>query len=226
MPLCWSCSKVKGKRSCPARGGELICSRCCGTKRRVEINCPPECPYLHGSHDSKWISETRRKEDSRFLAHFLALETPQAEFLFFLHHVMLRAGSPGTAASRGIAGLDDSSLSDVMETVMKTVETQTKGIVYHHSVSSPHLQVHADWLLRLFASRNEVPGAPPVSDKDVLAILGAMLQALSYHVSHGSRGERYFDVVERLLGKTLSEAPTPELPVGLREPPSDLIITP
>ncbi|HXV64015.1 MAG TPA: hypothetical protein VEK15_25170, partial [Vicinamibacteria bacterium] len=206
--------------------GELICSRCCGTKRRVEINCPPDCPYLHGSHDSKWISETRRKEDARFLAHFLALETPQAEFLFFLHHVVLRSVSPGPGASRGIAGLDDSSLRDVVETVKKTIETQTKGIVYHHSVSSPHLQAHADWLLHLIASRNEIPGAPPVGDEDVLAILGAMLHALAHHVSHGSRGERYFDVVERLLGKSLAKAPAPELPNGLGEPPGDLIITP
>lgn len=37
--------KRKGKRECPALGG-LICSRCCGEHRGVEINCPPECRYF------------------------------------------------------------------------------------------------------------------------------------------------------------------------------------
>lgn len=45
MAVCVSCGKRKGKRSCPALAG-LICPRCCGTKRIVEIACPPTCPYL------------------------------------------------------------------------------------------------------------------------------------------------------------------------------------
>ncbi len=41
------CSNRKGKRSCPALGGE-ICQLCCGRHRLVEIACPSDCRWLHG----------------------------------------------------------------------------------------------------------------------------------------------------------------------------------
>ena len=37
--------KRKGNRECPALGG-MICSRCCGEHRGVDINCPPDCRYF------------------------------------------------------------------------------------------------------------------------------------------------------------------------------------
>ncbi|MFW6071343.1 MAG: hypothetical protein ACOC86_03055 [Candidatus Bipolaricaulota bacterium] len=37
--------KRKGKRECPALGG-MICSRCCGEHRAVDISCPPDCRYF------------------------------------------------------------------------------------------------------------------------------------------------------------------------------------
>lgn len=51
MTLCVHCQKQKGKRNCPALKG-LICPRCCGQYRLVEISCPPDCPYLksHGAY--------------------------------------------------------------------------------------------------------------------------------------------------------------------------------
>jgi len=45
LAVCPSCRKKKGKRTCPALGG-LICPKCCGSKRIVEIHCPPDCRYL------------------------------------------------------------------------------------------------------------------------------------------------------------------------------------
>jgi hypothetical protein len=42
---CSSCDRRKGKRACPALGG-VICPRCCGSKRIVEIRCPPTCRHL------------------------------------------------------------------------------------------------------------------------------------------------------------------------------------
>lgn len=50
MAKCTSCSARKGKRSCPALDS-VICSQCCGTKRKVEINCPGDCIYLKSSQE-------------------------------------------------------------------------------------------------------------------------------------------------------------------------------
>ena len=67
MARCWSCEKVRGKRVCPARGGALICSRCCGTKRQVEIQCPSDCAYLHGA-DPSFRPDSQKREAARFLS--------------------------------------------------------------------------------------------------------------------------------------------------------------
>jgi len=42
---CVYCGERKGERECPALGG-MICSRCCGEHRGVDINCPPDCRYF------------------------------------------------------------------------------------------------------------------------------------------------------------------------------------
>jgi hypothetical protein len=47
VTACVHCSNRKGKRTCPALGGE-ICQLCCGKHRLVEISCPPDCRWLHG----------------------------------------------------------------------------------------------------------------------------------------------------------------------------------
>ncbi len=47
MAICVHCGKSKGKRACPALGGE-ICAPCCGKHRLVEIACPADCRWLGG----------------------------------------------------------------------------------------------------------------------------------------------------------------------------------
>lgn len=44
---CVKCGKQKGKRACPALGGD-ICATCCGTHRLKEISCPAGCTWLGG----------------------------------------------------------------------------------------------------------------------------------------------------------------------------------
>lgn len=54
--------KRKGERECPALGG-MICSRCCGENRGVNINCPPDCRYFkkHEEFQQSKHAETYRK---------------------------------------------------------------------------------------------------------------------------------------------------------------------
>jgi hypothetical protein len=42
---CPLCGKRTARRDCPAKATK-ICSVCCGTKREVEIDCPPDCVHL------------------------------------------------------------------------------------------------------------------------------------------------------------------------------------
>ena len=47
MASCIHCGRSKGKRTCPALGGD-ICASCCGKHRVVDIACPADCKWLGG----------------------------------------------------------------------------------------------------------------------------------------------------------------------------------
>jgi hypothetical protein len=207
MAICWSCGRVKGKRACPARGGELICSRCCGTKRRVEIHCPEDCAYLRGA-DAQWTSESQQKDEARFLSHFLDLDERRAGFAIFFHHLIFQAARP-------IAALADDELASVLETASKTLETRGKGVLYSHQASSPHLQPLADWLVKVLSERGSIPGAPEATDAEVVAALNATLAAARDHAAEGSGRDRYLDLAARVLGEALRHGPRIELPEAL-----------
>src|ERR687884_1465190 len=76
--LCPSCGQRKGKRACPALG-RPICTVCCGTKRQVEIDCPPTCAYLSAARAHPAAAVMRRREmDLRFVVPLLSdLSDPQ-----------------------------------------------------------------------------------------------------------------------------------------------------
>ena len=78
-----SAASVAASGSAPRRA-RTICAHCCGTKRRVEIDCPSDCAYLTGSHAPGWEGrETERRRDARRLAPFVeSLSDVQARLLF------------------------------------------------------------------------------------------------------------------------------------------------
>jgi hypothetical protein len=216
MAQCWSCGKVKGKRSCPARGGELICSRCCGSKRRVEIHCPSDCSYLHGAHDAKWLSQSQERDQNRFLARLLALEETQAQFYLFVHHLLAATPTP-------LSPLSDLELTDVLKTAAKTLETRAKGVLYSHQTTSPHLQPPVEWLLKLVSARKKIEAAPDVSDGDVLAAIAAIASSVEEHAQQTER-DRYLEMSQRLLSVSFTERPALILPDELAETPPRLIL--
>ena len=79
---CSLCGRRKGKRACPARGAE-ICSQCCGTKRLVEVDCPPDCAYLTGAHAPGWDGRAadRERDLKRLGPHVAGLAERQLRLL-------------------------------------------------------------------------------------------------------------------------------------------------
>ena len=218
MAQCWFCGKVKGKRRCPARAGALICSRCCGANRVVSIHCPPDCIYLHGTHDPKWSSESEEKESARFFARALAIGESPAQFYLFLHYLLALSRNP-------LSGLDDRELGEVVATAASTLETRARGVLYSHPTERLHLQPASEWLSRLVTSREKIPGAPSVSDEEAVVALRALVEGIEANTQEGVR-ERYLTMVERMISKFWAGGPPPTLPEGLDEPPKQLIVIP
>ena len=194
MATCPLCRQRKGKRACPAKG-ELICAQCCGTKRRVEIDCPDDCTWL-GGHAGTWEGrETERTRDLRRLAPSLErLSDPQAR-LFFLSLVGLtglRAGRPD---------LGDALLLEAVAALRKTVETREKGILYEHPAEDLRAQGLVHELGSLFEAKDEEGTAHAPADADLLAVLRALEGALLEVAREGAGPTAFLDTAARLAGR-------------------------
>jgi hypothetical protein len=137
---CRSCGERKGRRSCPAIGGQ-ICTVCCGTKRQVEIRCPPDCPYLTTARQHPpAVVQRRRERQGRFLATVVD-GLSQAQYQLFL---LLQIAVAGHAA-RTSPGPRDRDIADAAAALAATYETASKGIIYeHHAAGLPAQRLVAD----------------------------------------------------------------------------------
>ena len=133
-PACPLCNRRRGRRSCPALG-ESICAACCGTKRRTQIACPPDCAYLESAtaHPPA-VVQRRRERDAGFLAALLhGLTEPQQRLTVLLLEYL--------ASERPDApGLVDADVEQAALALAQTHETASRGIVYDHPAATASAQ--------------------------------------------------------------------------------------
>ncbi|MEA3356236.1 MAG: hypothetical protein U9Q23_02680 [Candidatus Bipolaricaulota bacterium] len=83
---CKYCGKRKGIRFCPALGG-MICSRCCGEHRLIDIECPEDCPHLKRHEDFQRAKQFNRYEETwRRLNSDIANDERKIKLLLFLEY--------------------------------------------------------------------------------------------------------------------------------------------
>jgi hypothetical protein len=191
---CPLCRSRKAKRACPAKG-ESICAVCCGTKRRVEIDCPEDCAYLTGGHAGAWDGrETERRRDSRrVLLHAQGLTDGQGRLLF-----LTLIGLLGIRGRR--AELDDALALSAASALRKTIETHAKGLLYEHQAEDARAQALVHELQELFQAKDEagVTISPP--DADVLAALAALEAGLSASLKEDG-GSAFLESAARIVGR-------------------------
>lgn len=162
--LCPSCGHRKGRRACPALG-RAICTVCCGSKRRVEIQCPPDCAYLAVAElHPPAVVQRRRERQGRFLASLVDGLT-QAQYQVFLFVQVTVAAH----AARAVQPLLDRDVEDAARALASTFETASKGIIYEHPAASrPAQRLMADVGAAMESLGRE---GPPPRDGDVAAAL-------------------------------------------------------
>ena len=136
---CPLCSSRPARRPCPALGRE-ICAVCCGTKREIEIACPPGCGYLTASRTHP-PAAVRRQQDQDVGAVSPALaglsEPRQQLFLFTM-----------TLADRfrgeGLDAAADADAASAAAALAATFETASKGLIYEQRPDSVPAQRMAD----------------------------------------------------------------------------------
>jgi hypothetical protein len=176
---CPLCRERQARRRCPAKNQE-ICAVCCGTKRTVEIACPPDCGYLASAQSHPPAAVRRRQE--RDLAFIMAmregLTEAQADLLWGL------LGLIGAHQADPLVRLTDEDLAGAAGAMAATFETSARGVIYEHRPDSLAAQRLTTDFKAFFAEVSEKLQGVSVSkmERDAVAVLR--------HVEASTRGAR------------------------------------
>jgi len=194
---CPSCGQRRGRRACPALGRQ-ICAVCCGSKRIVEIACPPDCGYLSSARQHPPAVVQRRQErEGRFLAGVVhGLSETQYHLFLFLQMAVARH------ASQAVPSLVDRDVADAAGALADTAETAAKGIIYEHRSETLPAQRLAAELKAAIESLKTADQAP--RDGDLLPALRATAQAAGGAAGALGGDRAYVELVGSLF------TPTPE----------------
>ena len=129
--ICPLCRVRKARRACPGTGQE-ICTVCCGTKRIVEISCPPTCVYLTTAQKHPAAVVKRQTEqDLVVLMNALGrVSEPQLQ-IFFIIHTFISRFKP-----EGISPLTDADVAEATGALAASFETAAKGVLYEQQATS------------------------------------------------------------------------------------------
>lgn len=210
--VCPSCGRGKARRDCPALG-RAICTVCCGTKRRVEIQCPDGCAYLATSreHPAAVVRRQQERDVARLLPTIRHLTERQYQ-LFFLFHSTIAQHRPD-----GFARLVDADVVEAAASFAATLETAARGVIYDHVPASIPAQSLTGALKTLLGQIREQGGT--VYDREAAIALRAVEQG-GRAVRAPGEGDR--DYLE-LMGRLLQETPTAE-PQAAPSPSGSLIL--
>jgi hypothetical protein len=201
VSTCPLCGHRKGKRVCPGKGGALICSVCCGSKRRVEVDCPSDCSYLTGSHAPSWEGREsdRRTDIQRVAPHIEPLTQDQAALFFYLVAGIVRVSATHRDA-------DDARWLAAITAMRKTLETAASGLVYEHAAEDWQAQA----LIRDMRAVLEPPeneGKPVAPARELLATLKAVGAAIETAMREGAGPRAFLETAARLAGRIAQDEP-------------------
>jgi hypothetical protein len=129
--ICPLCRTRKAKRTCPGVGQE-ICAVCCGTKRIVEIACPPTCIYLTTAqrHPAAAVKRQQEQDLAVLLTALGRLSEPQLQIFFIVHTFISRFTPEGLP-------LVDADVADAAGALATSFETASRGVLYEQQSQSP-----------------------------------------------------------------------------------------
>ncbi len=129
--VCPLCGTRKARRGCPAVNAQ-ICAVCCGTKRLVQIQCPPDCAWLASARDHPPAVAVRQQQrDVGLLVNFMRDFSERQSHLFFLVNTFIRGYQPAELQS-----LIDDDVAEAMDALAATYETSVRGVIYEHRPAS------------------------------------------------------------------------------------------
>lgn len=192
---CLVCDSKKGKRFCPAKDG-LICAQCCGEKRVIEINCPPDCSYLvtGQSHQNEkhFVAQLTAERDPLRRKKLIQVSRQWAGFLFLLQQEIVQY-------ARDVRSLRDSTIKEAVRLLRKTLETERKGLIYEHSSPDPLIQSLSHDLKRGVDKIREDAEGPfhGIRLEAILNCLDVLEMEIDFHLLEEPSGAGYLQFIRR-----------------------------
>ena len=171
---CTLCETRREKRFCPALHAR-ICAACCGTHRKLVLDCPSDCSYLKQAReygrfrpelleDERWFAQVQVGED--FLdAHPLLLED--------LVENIRQSALANTS-------LRDRDVIEALAALVRSFETRVKSGL-HYEPTGPSLAQQALMqqlrdVIADYDQENQEVGGPQLHDNDTLKALVFVLR--------------------------------------------------
>ena len=209
--VCPLCGQRKARRACPAVGKQ-ICAVCCGTKRLVQIQCPPDCVYLATARDHPPAALVRRQQqDLGLLVHFMRdLNERQSQLFFLATTFLVQYQSPE------LQPLIDHDVAEAGAAMAATLETSARGVIYEHRPASLPAERLMNALKPVLAQAGGRGGTP--FERDAAVVMRRVEEAARQVRSRDASNRRaLLDLLGRVLRRKDDGAePTAEKPEGPR----------
>jgi hypothetical protein len=191
---CIICEQRKAKRYCPAKR-RSICPVCCGEKRGVEINCPLDCPYyVEGQkYQQEKITKQRLKKEG------VQPYIRRAELYNKNPEIFAKIELALATLFRMDGKLTNAEVAEALELVIKTLDTEKKGILYEYRSENRivnELSGRVLDVLREYTDRTQV-GQGRVSVDYARDVVEEFLKEIRFYIEMDSNPQSYLIHVSR-----------------------------
>jgi hypothetical protein len=180
---------------------------CCGNKRKREINCPDECRYLVQAQNG-WIQKLQLSPHQ--------IDYWQSHF-DIIHNISLAALQ---VKRTRFSDLKDNEVKEALENLIKTYETEERGIIYEYKSSNYRIQSIFDNIQKIInqhrnivfsnlqSSLKTVPERKlrKVKLDEVIAVHKFILRLVKQSINKDTVNSVYFDFISLFTSNVLIEA--------------------
>jgi hypothetical protein len=191
--ICPLCRTRKAKRTCPAVG-QQICTVCCGTKRLVEIACPPTCIYLTTGqrHPAAMVKRQQERDLAVLLAALGRLSEPQLQIFFVIHAFIFRFVPDGRQVT-------DADVAEAVGALATSFETASRGVLYEAQAPTPVAEALRRELKTYIATLADEGGGARLEREVTVVLRGIERGARHETPGMGDGPVDYLTLVSRIL---------------------------
>jgi hypothetical protein len=212
--ICPLCGLRKARRACPALNKQ-ICAVCCGTKRLVQIQCPPDCVYLAASREHPAAAVVRQQQrDVGLVVHLMRdLNQRQSQIFLLVNTFLVRYEPPE------LQPLIDDDVAEAAAALAATLETSARGVIYEHRPASLPGERLMSALKPLLAEAGQNRGTS--FERDAAVVLRRVEEAArEVRLSDAGNRRALLDLLGRVIRKSDGESD----PAPARPEPTRLIV--